>query len=158
MTVYRLAMVALVVVNLALLPYFVFLIATSIAALASRRVQRSWEDPRSSFLIIIPAHDEESGIATTVRSCLAANYPASRFGVLVIADNCSDRTSSMAAAAGARVVERFDPQKKSKGYAIEFVMESLARSGELDALDALVIIDADTTMDADLLRNLDQGL
>ena len=93
-----------------------------------------------------------------MRSCLAANYPASRFGVLVIADNCSDRTSSLAAAAGARVVERFDPQKKSKGYAIEFLMESLARSGELDALDALVIIDADTTMDADLLRFFDQGL
>lgn len=158
MTVDRLATVALVVVNLALLPYFVFLFVTSIAALASRRAKPSSEDPRSSFLIIIPAHDEESGITTTVRSCLAADYPSSRFGVLVIADNCSDRTASLAAEAGARVVERFDPEKKSKGYAIEFLMESLARSGELDALDALVIIDADTTMDADLLRYFDQGL
>src|ERR1700720_3981794 len=104
MTVDRLAMVALVLVNLALAPYFVFLLATSLAALASRRARRSSEDPRSRFLIVIPAHDEESGIKTTVRSCLAADYPSSLFGVLVIADNCSDRTAYLAAEAGARVV------------------------------------------------------
>lgn len=158
MTVDRLAMVALVLVNLALAPYFVFLLATSLAALASRRARRSSEDPRSRFLIVIPAHDEESGIKTTVRSCLAADYPSSLFGVLVIADNCSDRTAYLAAEAGARVVERFDSLKKSKGYAIEYLMESLELSGEFDAFDALVIIDADTTMDADLLRYFDQGL
>ena len=43
MTIDRLADVALIAINLALLPYFVFLIATTIAALASRRVQQSWE-------------------------------------------------------------------------------------------------------------------
>ena len=78
---------------------------------------------------MIPAHDEESGIATTVRSCLAANYPSSLFDVLVIADNCTDRTAAVAASAGARVVERFDAVKKSKGYAIEYLIESLERVG-----------------------------
>ena len=48
--------------------------------------------------------------------------------------------------------------KKSKGYAIEFLIESLTRSGELESLDALVMIDADTTIDRGLLRCFDEGL
>ena len=107
---------------------------------------------------MIPAHDEEPASATTVRSCLAANYPASLFDVVVIADNCSDRTASLAAVSGARVVERFDSVKKSKGFAIEFLIDLLVQSGELDSLDALVIIDADTTIDPDLLVYFDRGL
>ena len=48
--------------------------------------------------------------------------------------------------------------KKSKGYAIEFLLETLGRSGELDSLDAIVIVDADTTIDRDLLRAFDDAL
>ena len=48
--------------------------------------------------------------------------------------------------------------KKSKGYAIEFLLESLERSGELGSLDAVVIVDADTTIDPNLLRSFDQAL
>ena len=80
------------------------------------------------------------------------------FGVIVIADNCTDQTAALAREAGARVVERFDEAKKSKGYAIEFLLESLGRSGELDSLDAVVIVDADTTIDRNLLRSFDQAL
>ena len=67
-------------------------------------------------------------------------------------------TAALARDAGARVCERFDDVKKSKGYAIEFLLESLGRSGELDSLDAVVIVDADTTIDPDLLRSFDQAL
>jgi hypothetical protein len=64
----------------------------------------------------------------------------------------------VAADAGARVVERFDSKRKSKGYAIEFLMDKLIQSGEFDRLDALVMIDADTTIDPGLLRSFDQAL
>jgi cellulose synthase/poly-beta-1,6-N-acetylglucosamine synthase-like glycosyltransferase len=78
--------------------------------------------------------------------------------VLVVADNCTDRTAAVAAAAGARVVERFDADRRSKGYAIRYVLEKLDRSGDLDSLDGLVFIDADTTIDKDVLRACDQAL
>ena len=76
-------------------------------------------------------------MATTVASCRAVDYPESLFSVLVIADNCTDRTAMVAADAGARVVERSDPAKKSKGYAIEYLIGRLIESGEFDALDAM---------------------
>ncbi len=158
MTFHWLTLAALVVLNLAVIPYFLFLFMTSVAAMLAAREQPSLDEPLSRFLIVIPAHNEEAGIAATIQSCLAANYPGSLFGVAVIADNCTDRTAALAASQGVRVVERFDAVKKSKGFAIEFLIELLAQSGELDALDALVIIDADTTIDRDLLIHFDRGL
>jgi cellulose synthase/poly-beta-1,6-N-acetylglucosamine synthase-like glycosyltransferase len=150
--------IALVLLNIAVIPWFLLIFATSLAATRARRRRLGSEEPRSRLLIVIPAHDEESGIATTVQSCRAANYPAALFGVVVIADNCSDRTASVAAHAGSRVVERLDPARKSKGYAIAFLLETLLQSGEFESLDALVFIDADTTIDPDLLRHFDQDL
>ncbi len=144
--------------NLALVPYFLFLLAIALASLLPRRARRPGGEPRSRFLVVIPAHDEESGVAATVASCRDADYPESLFSVLVIADNCTDRTASVAAEAGARVVERFDALRKSKGYAIGYLIERLIASGEFDALDALVVIDADTTIDRDLLRRFDEDL
>jgi cellulose synthase/poly-beta-1,6-N-acetylglucosamine synthase-like glycosyltransferase len=150
---------ALIIANLVVLPYFLFLTAVALASMLSRRRADLPEgEPRSRFLVLVPAHDEETGIATTVASCLAADYPQALFNVLVIADNCTDRTASVAAGAGARVVERFDETKKSKGYAIEYLIGQLTASGEFDALDAIVVIDADTTIDADLLRRFDARL
>jgi cellulose synthase/poly-beta-1,6-N-acetylglucosamine synthase-like glycosyltransferase len=150
---------ALMAANLIVLPYFLFLFAIALTAmLARRRPSRPEGEPRSRFLVLIPAHDEESGIATTVASCRGADYPEPLSSVLVIADNCTDRTASVAADAGARVVERSDPQRKSKGYAIEYLIERLVASGEFEAIDAIVFVDADTTIDAGLLRRFDQAL
>jgi cellulose synthase/poly-beta-1,6-N-acetylglucosamine synthase-like glycosyltransferase len=159
MNLYWWLLAALLIVNLAVLPYFLFLLATSLTAILSRsRGQVGTDHPSSKFLIVIPAHNEQSGITTTVRSCRDADYPSLLFGVIVIADNCTDLTAALAREAGARVCERTDDVKKSKGYAIEFLLESLGRSGELDSLDAVVIVDADTTIDRTLLRAFDQAL
>ena len=129
---WQVPLIALLVLNAVVFPYFLFLLATSLAAIFASRRESPPADPTAKILIVIPAHDEETGVSTTVRSCLESNYPASLFGVTVIADNCTDRTAALAREAGARVVERFDDVKKSKGYAIESLLESLASSGERD--------------------------
>jgi 1,2-diacylglycerol 3-beta-glucosyltransferase len=158
MTAYWLIAVVLVVVNLAVMPYYLFLLATALAALVARRQDHLPSDPSSKLLIVIPAHNEQSGVADTVASCLESNYPSLFFGVLVIADNCDDQTAAVARTAGARVVERSDAEKKSKGYAIEYLLELLDRSGELGSLDAVVVVDADTTIDPNLLCSFDDAL
>jgi cellulose synthase/poly-beta-1,6-N-acetylglucosamine synthase-like glycosyltransferase len=139
-------------INLLLLPYLGLILLTALAALCSRRVSRKPDAPRTRFLVVIPAHDEESGIAATVRSCLSLEYPEGLFEVLVIADNCSDDTATIARQQGATVVERQDPDKKSKGHAIKFLIDRLQESGQFADLDALVVIDADTTVSPDLLQ------
>lgn len=148
----------LIAANLVVLPYFLFLAAVALASMLGRRPARPEGEPRTRFLILIPAHDEESGIGTTVASCRAVDYPEALFSVLVIADNCTDRTAVVAAEAGARVVERFDAVKKSKGYAIEYLIGQLVESGEFEKLDAIVVIDADTTVSRNLLLRFDADL
>lgn len=141
--------------NLLALPFLVMLLLSSVAALVSPRKTKTPATPASQFLIAIPAHDERSGVARTVRSCLALDYPRELFQVLVIADNCSDDTAEIAAAEGAEVLVRTHDVKKSKGYALEHLIEQLDQSGRLANLDALVVIDADSTASADLLRKFD---
>ncbi len=147
-----------------LFPFTAYLLATSIAALIAPRTRRldcgsvSLVTPRKRFVVAIPAHDEEAGIVSTVRSCLALDYPTSLYQVLVIADNCSDQTPLLALEAGARVIERVEPTKKSKGDAIAYLIDKLSRQGELDMLDAVVVVDADSTVDPLLLTRFAERL
>lgn len=141
--------------NVLALPFLVMLALASLAAIFSTRRTKTPEKPEARFLIVIPAHDERVGIAKTVESCRAQDYPSELFGVLVIADNCSDDTAEIAAGAGAEVVERSHPTKRSKGYALEYLIERLQETGRFDAIDAIVIIDADSIATPDLLRKFD---
>ena len=72
----------------------------------------------------------------------ALEYPADRFDVYVVADNCTDRTAEVARAAGARVEERFDQTARGKGHALRWLLTRLRERGA--RYDAYVVIDADT--------------
>ena len=150
--------ISIILVNAILVPYFMFLLVIAIAALLPRKKLDLSKDPVSKFLFLIPAHDEEAGISHAVGNCLGVNYPRSLFEVMVIADNCTDQTAAQARNAGARVVERFDDVRQSKGYALNDQIDRLETGGELSAWDAVVIVDADTTVSRDLLRAFDSDL
>lgn len=141
--------------NLLALPFLLMLLFSAVSAMFSSRRTKLPPAPDSRFLIVIPAHDERVGIAQTVRSCRAQGYPAELFSVLVIADNCTDDTAAIAEAEGAEVVVRQTSDKRTKGYALEYLIERLQESGRFDQLEALVVIDADTVASADLLRKFD---
>lgn len=120
-------------------------------ALLARRAAAPAPASATRFDVVVPAHDEEAGVAATVLSLLAMDYPADRFRVVVVADNCSDRTAQRAAGAGARVLERSDGERRGKGYALAFGFERLLAEG---AADALVVVDADSVVSKNLLGAL----
>lgn len=103
-----------------------------------------------TLLFLVPAHDEELLIRRTIRSLRAQDYPRERLRVLVVADNCSDRTAAVAAAAGADVLERTDSELPGKHHAIGWALSRV----EGDRFDAVVIIDADTLVDPGFSRAL----
>jgi 1,2-diacylglycerol 3-beta-glucosyltransferase len=98
------------------------------------------------FRIIVPAHNEALGIAETVRSLQALEYPREMYSVQVVADNCTDATADAARAAGAEVLERTDALHRGKGYALLHAFERLPAD-----VDAVVVIDADTLVSPNLL-------
>jgi cellulose synthase/poly-beta-1,6-N-acetylglucosamine synthase-like glycosyltransferase len=126
---------------------------------AVRRLQKAKGaegEPATAFVILVPAHNEEGSIATTVQSLKALDYPRQLFEILVIADNCQDKTAAVARNEGAEVLERFHATRKSKGFALEYALETLQKRETHP--DAIVIIDADTTVDAALLKAFDRRL
>ena len=92
---------------------------------------------RGSVTILVPAHNEEDGIAQTLATLLPQLAAGDR--VLVVADNCSDATAERARAAGAEVVERFHASDRGKGFALAFGVDHL----RADPPAAVLIVDAD---------------
>jgi cellulose synthase/poly-beta-1,6-N-acetylglucosamine synthase-like glycosyltransferase len=138
-----------ILVTLVLCPFFAYLAMITAAALGGRRREGSVQPRPARFLFVIPAHDEEGNIGSTVESCLAVSYDPALYRVVVIADNCSDGTARVARAAGAEVVERTDLVRRSKGHALEYFFQQ--PPGAAGVADATVLIDADTIVDPELL-------
>jgi len=86
--------------------------------------------------VLVPAHNEASGIAATIAH-LRSILPRAR--LLVVADNCTDNTASLAVAAGAEAVERHDPSRRGKGFALAFGREHLSEKPPA----AVIVLDAD---------------
>jgi cellulose synthase/poly-beta-1,6-N-acetylglucosamine synthase-like glycosyltransferase len=106
------------------------------------------EVPGISAVIVIPAHDEEAVIECTVRYAMGEAGTAAM--VLVVADNCTDRTAEIARITGASVLERSDPERRGKGFALAAAREHLRTSPPAVA----IVLDADCRIDAKSLRAL----
>lgn len=101
--------------------------------------------------IMIPAHNEESVIATTVETVLNLDYP--NFEVIAIDDRSTDNTASVLK----------DLEKKYPNKVVAFIRPKDAFPGKSavlnDALafakgEAILVFDADATMEPDFLTNL----
>lgn len=102
------------------------------------------------FVVLIPAHDENAVIASTLRG-LHAQLPAEG-RVVVVADNCRDNTAALARAHGATVLERTDPIQRGKGYALAHGLAHLAA----DPPAVVVMLDADCALEPGALAALVQ--
>jgi cellulose synthase/poly-beta-1,6-N-acetylglucosamine synthase-like glycosyltransferase len=138
-------------VALLALPVFVataVIVAEIFAAVLPARRSRVAAGARPRCAVLVPAHDEEGGIGRTLAAIRPQLVDSDR--ILVVADNCTDGTAAVAASAGAEVVERTDPVRRGKGYALDFG----ARTLKADPPDVVVIVDADCVMEPGSLDRL----
>lgn len=104
---------------------------------------------RMRFDVIVPAHNEASVIARVLGTLSRLDWPRDRYQIIVVADNCTDATAALAGTLGARVLERCDPTRRGKGYALEFAFTESRTRG---FADAVVVIDADAEVSENLLE------
>ena len=97
-------------------PAAVFVLEITSVLVLPERLQVSKNDCRVRATVIIPAHDEASGIQDTLEDIKLRIRPTDR--ILVIADNCTDDTASIAKKAGTEVIERSDLVRQGKGHAL----------------------------------------
>lgn len=98
--------------------------------------------------ILIPAHNEASGIAQMLSRARGILPPQA--AILVVADNCSDDTAGQARTAGAEVIERSDTRRRGKGFALDFGRSHLASAPP----DCVMILDADCIPDPGTIERL----
>ena len=77
----------------------------------------------SSIAVIVPAHDESEHIKNTLGDIKAQLRDCDR--LIVVADNCTDDTAIVAQSSGAEVIVRNDPDRRGKGYALQFAIDHL---------------------------------
>jgi biofilm PGA synthesis N-glycosyltransferase PgaC len=118
--------------------------------LLSERLSRSPPPPPPSRVssdnvaVLVPAHNEEVVIASTLTSVLRLVAPGN---VHVVADGCTDHTADIARSFGVNVLELQPPHGKAGGIAAAIEhFEIPAR------FEAMLIVDADTELDEHYLE------
>jgi cellulose synthase/poly-beta-1,6-N-acetylglucosamine synthase-like glycosyltransferase len=131
-----------------------YLLTLAIAAFFYRKRTCSLE-PTSHLAVLVPAHNEADFIQRCVASLKNQDYPEERIELVVIADNCTDRTAQLARAAGAAVLVRNAPDARGKGQAIRWAIDHIQSRTEPQP-DAFVIVDGDSVADRGLLKGLSE--
>lgn len=103
--------------------------------------------------ILIAARNEEAVLPQLLQSIQNQDYPAQLITTYVVADNCTDKTAQVAAAAGAVVITRTNTRKAGKGHALQYLLQSI----DTTCHDAFLIFDADNILSSDYIRKLDMA-
>jgi len=131
------------------LPGTLELFCLTIAALLPVRPKAFGRKNRFQRLaVVVPAHNEEAGVGACIASLRQAEPGDFSIEIVVVADNCDDRTADVAAESGARVLVRRDANLRGKGFALDFAFTKLLKEG----VGAFLVVDADSEVATNCVR------
>jgi cellulose synthase/poly-beta-1,6-N-acetylglucosamine synthase-like glycosyltransferase len=123
-------------------------VVAALNSVVEKRFELAKPEAPTRVAVIVPAHDESIGVVPTIGDIKQQLEKGDR--LIVVADNCSDDTAAVAAAAGAEVIARNDLTQIGKGYALGWGIGHL----NLDPPDFVVFIDADCRIQSDMIGRL----
>ncbi len=136
--------------------FWLYQLLISVCSLIKLKDKPLKVEKNHKFMAIIPAHNEEQVVGNLIDSLKNQNYDSNLFDIYVIADNCTDNTAQVARKAGAIVYERFDPEKRTKGYALDwFLKQKIEENADYDAV---CVFDADNIVDKNFIKNMNKKL
>ena len=98
-------------------PVAVLAIQVLAALVYTKKPNALVSDQNTKLAILMPAHNESLVIAETIKTLIPTLKSASQ--IIVVADNCSDDTASIARNLGATVIERHHQTLRGKGYVFD---------------------------------------
>ena len=111
-------------------------------------------DSSRRYAVLLAARNEEAVLPALIGSIRAQRYPRDKLRIFVVADNCTDSTADAARRAGAEVLERSDPQRPGKGFALDWLIQALDERGEI--FDGYFIFDADNLLDENFVAEMNR--
>ena len=136
--------------------FWLYQFIISLCSLVKLKERPLKENKEHKFMAIIPAHNEQEVVGNLIESLKNQTYNKDAYDIYVIADNCTDNTAVVARRAGAIVYERFDPSKKTKGYALDWFLQQKIK--EDAPYDAICIFDADNIVDKNFFKAMNKKL
>jgi len=136
---------------LALAPFIVLTFCLVVELFMGLRPLRLPQCPRGlavAAVIVVPAHDEAASLK--LRLTALSKAARGRADILLVADNCTDRTAEIARNAGVETIERVDPERRGKGFALDFARQHLRRNPP----EVVIVVDADCAIDGQSLNIL----
>ena len=109
------------------------------------------------YAIIVAARNERTVIGNLIDSVKRQNYPEDMLDIFVVADNCTDDTAAIAREMGAICYERFDNEHRTKGYALQYLVECIRRDYGIDAYEGYILFDADNLLAPDYLEQMNNA-
>ena len=106
---------------------------------------------RPTIAVLMPAHNEALVIAQAAQSVLM--QLSNQDQLLVVADNCSDDTATIAKNLGAKILERANLNQRGKGYALDYGIQHLKNKPP----QIVIIIDSDCMVAAGAINTLAQA-
>lgn len=126
-----------------------------LGCVATRRFPKAKKQHK--YAIMVAARNEAGVIGNLIDSIHAQDYPAELVDVFVVADNCDDDTAQVARSHGAICYERFHEKKRTKGYALQFLVERIRRDFGLQTYDGYFVFDADNLLKRDYISRMNDS-
>lgn len=108
------------------------------------------------YAILIAARNESAVLGNLLDSIRKQDYPE-KVPVFVVADNCTDDTAGIAREGGAVCYERNDPDHRTKGFALQFLLENIYRDYGKDAFEGYFLFDADNLLRSDYISSMNDA-
>ena len=112
---------------------------------------------KHKYAIVIAARNEEKVIANLLDSIKKQDYPKDLITTFVVADNCTDETAKIARDCGAICYERFDNERKTKGFALEYLFERIEEDYGRMSFEGYFVFDADNLLKSDYITKMNDA-
>ena len=112
---------------------------------------------KHKYAILIAARNEKNVIGNLLDSINKQDYPKKYLKVFVVADNCTDNTAEIARDHGAICYERFNDVNKTKGFALQFLLEEIERDYGRTSFEGYFIFDADNLLNMNYVSKMNDA-
>ena len=112
---------------------------------------------KHKYAILIAARNEKNVIGNLLDSINKQDYPSELLTTFVVADNCTDNTAEIARKHGAVCYERFDNEHKTKGFALQYLLEKIEEDYDRMSFEGYFIFDADNLLKNDYISKMNDA-
>lgn len=112
---------------------------------------------KHKFAIVIAARNEEVVIGNLIDSIKKQDYPKELLTTFVVADNCTDKTAQIARSKGCICYERFNDEKRTKGYALEYLFDKIEEDYGRMSFEGYFVFDADNLLKKNYITKMNDA-